>query len=47
MDKLIYISPLDVLNINIVSALRNTGAFAKHIDSIDYHFTLRLCWYVA
>jgi hypothetical protein len=39
MDKLIYISPLDVLNINIVSALRNTGAFAKHIDSIDYHFT--------
>jgi hypothetical protein len=40
MDKLIYISPLDIGNINELSSLRNNKTFSKYIDPIDYHFTL-------
>ena len=40
MDKLIYLSPFDIGNINGLSSLRNSGAFANYIDPIDFHFTL-------
>jgi len=40
MDKLIYLSPFDIGNINGLSLLRNSGTFANYVDPIDFHFAL-------
>jgi hypothetical protein len=40
MNKLIYINPLDIENINALSSLRNSEPYSRYINSIDYHFVL-------
>jgi hypothetical protein len=40
MDKMIYISPLNLSGINSISELANNDTFLKHLDPIDYHFVL-------
>jgi hypothetical protein len=40
MDRVLYISPIDLSGINSISKLANYETFLEHLDPINYHFLL-------